>query len=320
MIGLALWIGLANAQNLDIAVDYVVPGETTTLTVNGANPGESVRFVRSFQGVGAGPCPAVLGGLCLDLRGTTLMGASTANGEGQASFQLSVPASAPLGNAVSFQAAIARGPGGANSVKTDVVADEVAESFTFTATVDGDASEYPPESWFQTTGGSWAVVYDNDFLYVAVANPDVGASAEHWVVMYFGDSASEGFTGVLHNTQQPGLAAPAHTALRWKSDGSYNGFLDYDLAQGWLETPDWLGTNGSEVAWSANADVVEFKIPLSAVGPKSFTMQASWVFEGSGFESTYSGLPAGSIQDGYDPDFSAALSINRRSSYAPAQQ
>lgn len=320
MIGLSLMMGWASAQGLAIDIDYVVPGEVATVTVDGAMPGESVRFVRSFKGLGSGPCPAVLGGLCIDMRGPSLVGAATADGQGQAIYTMSVPANAPLGNSVSFQAAIARGVGGIDSVKTDVITADVQESFTFTATVDGDSSEYPAGSWFQSTGGAWAVSYDSDFLYVAVSHPDVGASPEHWVVLYFGSDTSEGFEGIPHNTQQPALAVPAHTALRWKSDGSYNGYLTYDVALGWVETPDWIGTNGSSAAMDAGTGVAEFAIPLTAVGPKAFTLQAAWVFEGAGFESTYSSLPVDAVFDGYDPDFGTALFLDRRSPAAPAEQ
>jgi hypothetical protein len=318
---IGVWLGLAAAQGIALDANYVVPGQTAVLTVSGAAPGESVRFVRSFQGVGNGICPAVLGGLCVDLRNVTYLGSSQANGEGVATMNMAIPSTAPLGAEVSFQAFIARGQGGVNSVKTEVVSEIVAESFRLSPSIDGDVSDFPAETWFDADGGSWAVAYDDTHVYFAVAHPDVGASPEHWVVLYFGQASSVAMTGVQHGSQTPGLATPASTALRWKADGSYDGLLTWDANnQAWVETPFYLGTDGSSVTYNTSSDVVEFALPKAVVGPNLFTVQGAWVYEGQGFESTYAALPSSAFLNGYDADFTDFLSIDRRSSYGPAAQ
>ncbi|HMV68931.1 MAG TPA: hypothetical protein PKA64_18930 [Myxococcota bacterium] len=72
-------------------------------------------------GPGPGRCPARLGGLCLDITDRVrVIGTATADDGGSAVLRLTVPATATDGFLATFQAAIARGPGGASSVKSNV--------------------------------------------------------------------------------------------------------------------------------------------------------------------------------------------------------
>ncbi|MFG0330713.1 MAG: hypothetical protein ACF8PN_12550 [Phycisphaerales bacterium] len=94
-------------------------GELATFLVRGAAAGERAVFAYSFAGVGNGPCPPALGGLCIDLLApVTVMGQSVADAAGMASLTLRVPPNAPL-REVSTQAVIRRGAGGADSVKSN---------------------------------------------------------------------------------------------------------------------------------------------------------------------------------------------------------
>jgi len=97
---------------------------TSSLTVHGAEPGETVRFAASPGGLGTGPCPLSLGGLCLDLGMPALqLGTAIADDLGRAIFTLTAPDQA--GTEVGTQAVIERGLGGSESVKSNVVLEEI---------------------------------------------------------------------------------------------------------------------------------------------------------------------------------------------------
>ncbi|TAH39644.1 MAG: VCBS repeat-containing protein [Planctomycetota bacterium] len=101
-------------------------GQNAQFLVTGALAGERVYYLYSFTGVGAGPCPPQLGGLCLDLLSPVqLIGSAYANAGGQALLSVDIPAGAPIGQAVHTQAVARRGPGGAGSVKSNTVSDSI---------------------------------------------------------------------------------------------------------------------------------------------------------------------------------------------------
>jgi hypothetical protein len=91
-----------------------------TLTATGALPGETVRFAFSTQ-VGAGPCPPIFGGLCLDLVAPSVLGSAVADAAGTTYIILTVPPTVPEGASANFQAVIARGTGGSSSEKSPPV-------------------------------------------------------------------------------------------------------------------------------------------------------------------------------------------------------
>ncbi len=96
----------------------LVRGTSADLQVDGAIQGETVWFLYSFAGIGAGPCPPPLGGLCLDLLAPVqTLGSAAANASGTATFTGTVPAGAPL-IGIHFQAVARRGAGGVDSAKT----------------------------------------------------------------------------------------------------------------------------------------------------------------------------------------------------------
>lgn len=98
----------------------LVRGQPVDLEASGALGGETVWFLYSLAGIGAGPCPPELGGLCLDLlTPVRIVGTASANANGIAILSAVVPAGAPL-IAVHFQAVVRRGTGGASSSKSAV--------------------------------------------------------------------------------------------------------------------------------------------------------------------------------------------------------
>ncbi len=99
----------------------LVRGQVATLGVQQAIPGERVDFLYSLRGVGAGPCPPLLGGVCLDLLAPVVrLGDARADALGTASLIVNVPTGAPL-VAVHLQAVARRGAGGVDSVKSNTV-------------------------------------------------------------------------------------------------------------------------------------------------------------------------------------------------------
>ncbi len=110
--------GLGEGPALDLALGELVPGREATLTVTGAEAQETVQVAGSAAGIGPGPCPPALGGLCLDLLEPRLVGSAEADGAGTAVVTFVVPAGAPVGATLHFQAVAVRGPGGVDSVKS----------------------------------------------------------------------------------------------------------------------------------------------------------------------------------------------------------
>jgi hypothetical protein len=108
--------------------DPLTRGRASELRVLGVHAGEVVSFLYSLAGEGAGPCSPQLGGLCVDLVEPSVFGEATAATSGTAQLTRSIPADTPAGRAITIQAVIPRGPGGAHSVKTNVITAIVQES------------------------------------------------------------------------------------------------------------------------------------------------------------------------------------------------
>lgn len=108
--------------------DPLTRGRESQFRVTGAHVGEIVSFLFSIAGEGDGPCSPQLGGLCVNLFTPSVFGEATADASGTATLMRTIPADAPVGRAISIQAVIRRGPGGANSVKTNAITVMVRES------------------------------------------------------------------------------------------------------------------------------------------------------------------------------------------------
>ena len=114
-------------STLRLAVSSVVPGQTVAVKIRGLNPNERVYLLRG-TGVGAGVCPAVAGGLCLDVTGApSVMRSANADATGAVDWTFPVPV-VPLGFDVAFQAVALRGPGAVDSTKSNPVLREVLAS------------------------------------------------------------------------------------------------------------------------------------------------------------------------------------------------
>lgn len=67
------------------------PGAPARLSWGGLPPGARATFAASPRGLGAGPCPPVLGGACLEILNPIIVGNATANADGYAELRLNLP-------------------------------------------------------------------------------------------------------------------------------------------------------------------------------------------------------------------------------------
>lgn len=103
---------------LTITASVASPGAPFTITVASADPFESIRLLRTTVGLGAGPCPPLLGGMCVDVQAPTLMGTFSADAAGSLTLNPILPLATPYGSLICLQAVAVRGPGGVDSVKS----------------------------------------------------------------------------------------------------------------------------------------------------------------------------------------------------------
>jgi len=100
----------------------VIRGQTVTMTLRGCAPGDTTGFLFSTRGAGASPPVGALGGMRLGiLPPFAIRGPYAADAAGVASFSQTVPMALPPGPLWS-QAVVQRGPGGAESLASNVVA------------------------------------------------------------------------------------------------------------------------------------------------------------------------------------------------------
>ncbi|MCA9489691.1 MAG: hypothetical protein KC621_07195 [Myxococcales bacterium] len=111
-----VWGSLSGGPAFEVQPMQLLAGSPTNLAAAGAQPGETVWFLGSLSS-GAGPCPALLGGQCLDLVQPQLLGSAVADASGGAVLNVGVPAGIS-GRTVYVQAAIRRGVNGVDSVVT----------------------------------------------------------------------------------------------------------------------------------------------------------------------------------------------------------
>ena len=123
-----LWVlDMSAGGGLTLEVTDMVRGEPVTFTVTGGEPGELIRFGGSQNGVGDGPCPAPLAGLCFDILAPVLnLGSTVVGPDGTAIMESTVPPTAPFDTAY-IQAVIERGLGGIDSVSSNVEVKPVSD-------------------------------------------------------------------------------------------------------------------------------------------------------------------------------------------------
>lgn len=316
LASLSLLLASGSAAAFDLTVSPVMHGMPVDLVVDGCTDGTKVVFFASLKD--GSTCPAALGGQCLDMAGPKPIRSDVCVA-GTAVASIMTPKGLAAGTQVRFQAAVS----GAAAEVSDLERRWI-DGWADPVTVDGDISDWSAaDAGFSTTSGTGTnyVTWDEEYLYIATAHPDVAFGGSlHWFTAHIGTAVSGTTTGTTLGSQTPTLPAPVTHQLRWKADNSYHDLAVWDGAM-WAITPWWLGMDGSFYAESDMNQVLEIAIPWGAIGdPAVATVHLAWVYEGAGFESTYAGSPATSFVDGYDPDFGAMLVVDRRSSASPVVQ
>jgi len=110
-----------------LTLDSLTRGRASQFRVTGARADEVVSYLFSTAGEGDGPCSPELGGLCVNLINPSVFGNAKTDGSGTATLTRTIPADTPVGRTITIQAVIQRGPGGANSAKTNVITAKVSE-------------------------------------------------------------------------------------------------------------------------------------------------------------------------------------------------
>lgn len=101
--------------------DMLQRGQMADFVVTGAEPGETVLFLYSFEGLGEGPANTSLGSMPIDLLApVTQFGTAVADAAGRATLTKTISPLAPV-RLVYSQAVIQRGTGGVGSVKTNTL-------------------------------------------------------------------------------------------------------------------------------------------------------------------------------------------------------
>jgi alpha-tubulin suppressor-like RCC1 family protein len=196
----------------------------------------------------------------------------------------------------------------------------VCGTWSHTLTVDGDDADWLPEEVFQTSSqASTALMvgWDDTFVYVGTRHPDALTGGDlHWFIAYFGNGTDRaavvnqpGFRfGIDHNTQQPTLAVEAQAVARTKATLSYDqlAVANYPGGVPFWEGGDFALSSGADGAQLARSgDVIELRIRRDTLGLRQILyLQTQWLFEGSGFESSYAAGPVDMFADGTeDPDY-----------------
>jgi hypothetical protein len=108
----------------DIWTGNVVTGSVVELVIEGANPNDTLVLAGSLAGIGAGPCPPVFGGTCLDLVRPVRLDDVVADADGRIRHRLTMPPRLS-GETIHFQAI---GGGWINSYTTFVVSRTIQRS------------------------------------------------------------------------------------------------------------------------------------------------------------------------------------------------
>jgi hypothetical protein len=119
------WVGEMSVQDeIGLGISAIQAGSSSLWTASAAQNGEVVNFLVSLN---PGTfTPPQLGGLALDLGSpVTFVGNAVANTFGIATLNVNVPAGAPVGSTAYVQAAIIRGVGGIDSVKSNLVTEVI---------------------------------------------------------------------------------------------------------------------------------------------------------------------------------------------------
>ncbi|QEG33689.1 hypothetical protein [Bythopirellula goksoeyrii] len=178
-----------------------------------------------------------------------------------------------------------------STVKADLVIDGINN---FSA-----ANTYPTSDPAYT---GYAVA-DSTSFHFGFDGADVqNGGFSHFIVAYFGNGGLGSTTGLNFNTQQPSLPFSATHAFVYRADGFYTDGFQWNGAS-WVAG---LSSNTVE-----NGQFFEASLSMNDLGnPSSVEFVSYFVYEASGFESSYSVFPSTAFANGsYDPDILSSLTI-----------
>lgn len=172
-----------------------------------------------------------------------------------------------------------------------------------TITIDGTNDFASDEDIGGTSGTTWYFTWDSTNLYIGLTAGDVDDNnANKWLIVYIDSdpqqvpTAGTGTqTGILYNTQQPGLPFTANYHFRWRSNNSFTSLEQY--------TGSW-----GNVTWGGSAfqsgTYFEASIPWSSLGnPDQIHLVGCMINEQPFNEYTYFMVPNTNVE-GYDANFS----------------
>ncbi|MEJ2208753.1 MAG: DUF3372 domain-containing protein, partial [Anaerolineae bacterium] len=170
-----------------------------------------------------------------------------------------------------------------------------------TVAIDGSNDFAADEDVPGTSGSTWYFTWDADNFYFGTTNDNVDdGQATKFVVLYLDSDPAGGngsSTGVLYNTQQPGLPFRADYHFRWKPADNWASLLTWNGSS-------WVDGDQSNIGKSRNGTFVEFRIPRANLGsPQAVRVVAGMINEQPGGEGTYYVTP-NSNSEGYDANLS----------------
>ncbi len=143
-------------EDLILEVTSGSPGGPLTLRARNADPGETVHFLLKRGGLGAGPCPDALDGLCTSVESPFARLTRTADATGVATLVATIPTTLSPGDIVGTQAFAVRDGSAGDSVGSMPAIFEILEPVTGTCVDYSETFEtmgWPYAGWTSTSGG-----------------------------------------------------------------------------------------------------------------------------------------------------------------------
>ena len=147
-----------------------------------------------------------------------------------------------------------------------IISIAIATTYT-TIIIDGVNDFESDEDVAGTSSATYFITWDATNLYLGLQAPDVASnSSQRWVYFYIDSDpqliATNGTgstTGLMYNTQQPGLPFTANYHFRWRTDNGYQNLQSFNGSS-------WVDGNQTGVAAFQSGTYVEFRIPLANIG------------------------------------------------------
>ena len=187
-------------EDLLLEVTSGAPGGPLTLRALNADPGETVHFLLKRGGLGAGPCPDALDGLCTGVESPFARLTRAADASGVATVSALVPAGLSPGEVIGTQAFAVRDGAAGDSVGSLPTTFEILEPVVGSCVDYSETFEttgWPYAGWTSTAGGgtSGSVVEEGFYGSYSLLDPE-------WV--YYGATYAVTPGTFITGTMRPG--------------------------------------------------------------------------------------------------------------------